>query len=47
MLFALLFACVKELSCTPKIKTFLTFVILPMPNAPPSSKQIPYPLYLY
>ena len=47
MLFALLFACVKELSCTPKIKTFQPFVILPMLNIPPSSKQIPYPLYSY
>ena len=47
MLFALLFACTKELSCTPKIKTFLPLLILPMPNVPPSSKQIPYPLYLY
>ena len=47
MLFALLFACVKELSCTPKIKTFLPFVILSLLNVPPSSKQIPYPLYSY
>ena len=47
MLFALLFACTKELSCTPKIKTFLPLLILPMLNVPPSSKQIPYPLYLY
>ena len=47
MLFALLFACTKELSCTPKIKTFLPLLILPMPNVPPSSKQIPYHLYLY
>ena len=47
MLFALLFACVKELSCIPKIKTFLPFVILPMLNVPPSSKQIPDPLYSY
>ena len=45
MLFAVLFSCTKELSCTTKIKTFLPFVILPMTNVPPSSKQIPYPLY--
>ena len=47
MLFALLFAFVKEISFTPKIKTFLPFVILPILNVPPSSKQIPYPLYSY
>ena len=47
MLFTLLFARVKELSCTPKIKTFLPFVILPMLNVLPSSKLIPYPLHFY
>ena len=46
MLFALLFVCTKEFSCTPKIKTLLPLLILPMPNVPPSSKQI-HILYIY
>ena len=47
MLLTLLFTCTKKLSCTPKIKTFLPLLILPVRKVPPSSKQIPYPLYLY
>ena len=46
MLFALLFLCTKEDSCTPKIKTFLPLLIFPMLNIPSSSKHVPYPSYL-
>ena len=46
MLFALLFLCTKEDSCTTKIKTFIPLLILPLLNIPPSSKHIPYPSYL-
>ena len=31
----------------PKIIMFLPLLIFPILNNPPSSKQMPYPLYLY
>ena len=47
MLFAYYLYVLKNFHVHQKIKTFLPLLILPMLNIPPSSKQIPYPLYLY
>ena len=47
ILFFLLLACIELVASHPKIITFFASILFPKLKVLPSSKQIPYPTYLY